>query len=546
MLAERVYLPWTDMIAAMRAARLPLYSLETRHPLAAFDILGFTLPYELLYTNVLEMLDLAGLPLRAADRDERYPLVVAGGHATFNPEPMADFVDAFAIGDGEELVVELVRAYADVKDEPREHQLRALAAVPGLYVPRLYRVEYRADGAVARIEKALPEAALPVRRRIVAELPPAPTRLVVPTIDVAHNRGTIEIQRGCTRGCRFCQAGFTMRPVRERPLEQVLKAVEEIVRCTGFEEIGLLSLSSSDYSQIGPLVSAIVERFREQHVSVSLPALRADSFSVGLADALGEGRHSGFTFAPEAATERLRTIINKPIPTEQVLEVAREVLERGWRTLKLYFMIGLPGETLEDVRAIAQLARAVRDVGRRSHGRRAQVNVSVNTFVPKPHTPLQWLPMAPEAEVSEKQALLRRELNRQGFKLDLGDRLAVLLEAVFARGDRRLGAVIEHAWRNGARFDAWDEQRQPSAWMAAFTTCGLDPAFYAYRERTLDEVLPWDVIDVGVSRRFLVAEVQRSRQPALLADCRERCHACGILDAFGGLWAEGWCCPQPR
>ncbi len=544
-LAERAYLPWLDMSAALRAAHLPLFSLETRHPLAAFDILGITLPYELLYTNVLEMLDLAGLPLRAAERDERHPLVVAGGHAAFNPEPMADFVDVFAIGDGEELAVELVRAFQAVRGEPRERQLRALAAIPGLYVPRFYRVEYRPDGTVARIEKTVPEATLPVQRRIVAVLPPPPTRLLVPNVDVAHNRGTIEIQRGCTRGCRFCQAGFTTRPVRERPLEQVLQAVEEIVRATGFEEIGLLSLSSSDYSQIGPLVSAIVARFRERHVSVSLPALRADSFSVRLAEAIAQGRHSGFTFAPEAATERLRTVINKPIPTEQVLEVAREVLERGWRTLKLYFMIGLPGETLEDVQAIAQLARAVRDLGRKSHGRRAQVNVSVNTFVPKPHTPLQWLPMADEAEVSEKQALLRRELNRQGFKLDLGDRLAVLLEAVFARGDRRLGAVIEHAWRHGARFDAWDEQRQPSAWVGAFAACGLDPAFYAHRERPLDEVLPWDLIHVGVDRRFLVAEYRRSGRPALLADCRERCHACGILDSYAGLWAEGWCCPAP-
>lgn len=544
-LAERVFLPWVDMIAALRRAGLPLYSLETYRPLSQFDIIGFTLPYELIYTNVLEMLALAGLPVRAAERDQRHPLIIAGGHAAFNPEPMADFIDAFVIGDGEEVIVELARTYQQVKNEPREQQLRALASISGVYVPRFYRFHYRADGLIEAIEPCIPEAPLPVRRRIVGRLPPPPTRLLVPMVDVAHNRATIEIQRGCSRGCRFCQAGIVTRPVRERPITEILTAAEAILRNTGFEELGLLSLSSSDYSGIEELVQALVERFRDRHVALSLPALRADSFSVHLAEAVGQGRHSGFTFAPEAATEHLRAVINKPIETEQVLQVAREVVARGWRTLKLYFMIGLPGETAEDVQAIADIAHAVRAIGRAQHGRHAQIHLSVNTFVPKPHTPLQWSRLASEAEIAEKQALLRRHLGRPGFKLDLSAPLATLLEAVCARGDRRLGAVIERAWRQGARFDAWDEQRAPIAWWRAFTDSNLDPTFYAHRERDPDEKLPWDVIDVGVDRRFLLAEYRRSQEGGLLADCRTQCYACGISAAYAEMQTEQWRCALP-
>nr|HID13738.1 TIGR03960 family B12-binding radical SAM protein [Anaerolineae bacterium] len=436
-LAERAYMPWTDMLTAMRQVRIPLYSLESKRPLADFDIIGFSLPYEQLYTNLLEMLDLAGLPLRADERDERHPLIIAGGHATFNPEPVADFVDAFVIGDGEEVIVEVMRAYQETRGEPREAQLRALARIPGLYVPCFYDVRYNADGTVAAIEPNVPRARLPIVKRVVSVLPPPPTRLVVPAVDVAHNRATVEIQRGCTRGCRFCHAGMVTRPVRERPVKEVLEAIEAILRQTGFEEVGLLSLSSSDYSDIGELVQAIVERFGDAHLSISLPALRADSFSVTLAEAIARGRRTGFTFAPEAATEQLRAVINKPISTDQMLDVAREVFERGWRTIKLYFMIGLPGERMDDVQAIADLARAVRAVGRKVHGRRAQINVSVNTFVPKPHTPFQWVGLEPASSIREKQALLRRELRARGLKLDYSDLEVTLLEAVLARGDRR-------------------------------------------------------------------------------------------------------------
>jgi len=544
-LAERVYMPWVDMLAAMRAASIPLYSLESRRPLAEFDLIGFSLPSEQLYTNLLEMLDLAGLPVRAEERDEHHPLVVAGGHATYNPEPMADFVDVFVIGDGEEVVAELVRACEHVRGESREAQLQALACIPGVYIPRFYDVSYGEEGTVAAIEPNLPAAQFPVLKRAVPVLPPPPTRLIVPNVDVSHNRATVEIQRGCTRGCRFCHAGMVVRPVRERPVEEVVEAIEAILPQTGFEEVGLLSLSSSDYSDIGRLAQAIVERFGDAHLSISLPALRADSFSITLAEAIAQGRHTGFTFAPEAATERLRSVINKPIGTAQLLDVAREVFERGWRTIKLYFLIGLPGERMEDVQAIVDLSRAVLAQGRKVHGRKAQVNVSVNTFVPKPHTPFQWLGLEPADSTREKQALLRRGLRSRGLKLSYGDAEENLLEATLARGDRRLGPVIQRAWELGARFDAWGEQRDPDAWRRAFDEVGLDPGFYAYWGRQPEEMVPWDVVSTGVRKEFLLREYRRSQREDVLADCRDRCHACGILAAFGDDWSQEWRCPQP-
>jgi radical SAM family uncharacterized protein len=551
-LAERVYAPWVDMEAAMRAAGLPLFSLESRRPVTEFDLLGFSLPYEQLYTNLLNMLDLAGLPLLAEERGEGHPLVIAGGGATFNPEPMAAFVDAFALGEGEELVLDITDAVREARrrGSSREALLRQLARIPGLYVPRFYQVAYHVAGTVAGVTPTVPEAQVPVRKRIVATLPPAVTRPIVPYIDTVHNRAAVEIQRGCTRGCRFCHAGMVYRPVRERPVDEVLAAVDEIVASTGFEEIALLSLSSSDYRCIEELVGALVARHSDRHLSISLPSLRIESVSVELMDQLqATGRHSSFTFAPEAATERLRGVINKPIDDEALLAVAEEVFSRGWKTLKLYFMIGHPTQTLDDVAAIVDLALAARTVGRRVMGRKAQVNVSVSTLVPKPHTPFQWVPLASEADVRAQQDYLRENLRGPGLKLNWNSYQETLLEAVLARGDRRLGEAIHRAWQLGARFDAWSDQFKVEAWRQAFRETGLEVGFYTRRSRpaTVDEVLPWDHIDAGVSKSYLARDYAASLRRETRLDCREQCYACGILTAFGaeraGLAAEAWGCP---
>jgi len=553
MLAERVYAPWPDMQAALRDADLPLYGLESKHPLREFDLIGVSLPYETLYTNTLSILDLGGVPLRASDRNSADPIVIAGGHATFNPEPMSEFIDAFVIGEGEEAILDVARVLLGWKrtDQPREALLRRLADLAGVYVPSLYRVGYAQDGTVEWIEPTAREARLPVLKRIVPQLPPPLTRFIVPYVDITHDRIPIEIQRGCTRGCRFCQAGMITRPVRERPVAEVVDAIELGLSQTGYQEVGLLSLSSSDYGEILNLVREVKSRFAGRHLNINLPSLRIDSFSVELMDLLqGEATRSGFTLAPEAATERMREIINKSVSTGQVLVTAREIYRRGWHLIKLYFMIGHPSETLEDVQAIADLSRAVLAEGRSIMGKRASVHAGVSTFIPKPHTPFQWVPCDSLESIRAKQALLKRELRGPGLKLSWTEPEETLLEAWLSRGDRRMGEVILEAWRNGARFDAWQEHFNPEAWNRAFATAGLDPAFYTHRERPTDEVLPWDVIDAGVRKSFLAQDYRWSLQARTREDCRVRCFACGILPKFAALRREhpgdAWECPEVR
>ncbi|MFZ2487237.1 MAG: TIGR03960 family B12-binding radical SAM protein [Anaerolineae bacterium] len=563
MLAERVYAPWVDMETAMRAASIPLFSLETRHALADFDIIGFSLPYEQLYTNVLSMLDLAGLPLLAAERNADHPLILAGGSGCYNPEPMHAFFDAMVIGEGEEVIFEVIAAYAEWKQEtniPRDKETRAggqgnryslwqrLARIRGVYVPHLYAVSYHEDGTVAQVEP-LDAAAPPVIfKRILPTMPPPLTNFIVPFIDTVHNRAAIEIQRGCTRGCRFCQAGMIFRPVRERPVQEVLDAVDKIIAATGYEEIGLLSLSSSDYSGVAELVEAIMTRHGDKKLSVGLPSLRIESFSVDLMEQLARGRRrSGFTFAPEAATDRLRDVINKPIATDDLLRTAEEVFSRGWTSIKLYFMIGHPTQGMEDVDAIADLAHAVMKIGRRHIGGKAKVRVGVSTLVPKPHTPFQWVPVEDVATLEAQITRLQQRIRGKGFEFSWNDPMDTLVEAFLTRGDRRLSAVILRAWQLGARFDAWQERRRFDAWLQAFAELGLDPDWYARRERKIDEVLPWEHIGTGVTKEFLTLDYLNSLKGAVVDDCREHCYSCGILGLFKhdrrNVPDDAWGCP---
>jgi radical SAM family uncharacterized protein len=550
-LAERVYSPWSDMESAMRQGGVPLYTLESHRSLADFDLIGFSLPYETLYTNTLNMLDMAGIPLSRLERNGNHPILIAGGHTTFNPEPMSDFIDAFVIGEGEEVILEIIELLREYKSGSiqRSELFLALAKVWGIYLPSLYQAHQASDGTLSHVETLDPVASLPVIKRIVPKLPPAPTDFIVPFIDVTHNRIPIEIMRGCTRGCRFCQAGMITRPVRERPVEEILDAIERSLSRTGFDEVGLLSLSSSDYDEILDLVRQVRDRFQDQHLNISLPSLRIESFSVELMDVLLDtSRRGGFTLAPEAATERMRTIINKFVTTDQVLKTTREIYSRGWHTIKLYFMIGHPAETIEDVKAIAQLCKAVLAQGREQIGMRAKVHAGVSTFVPKPQTPFQWVPCDTIEQIEEKQAILRKELRGKGLKLNWTDPRETMLEAWLSRGDRRMGQVILKAWELGARFDAWKEHFKFDIWMEAFDSLGLNPDFYTHRERPIDEPLPWDHINAGVRKEFLTEDYLWSLENRTRVDCRERCFACGILPKFADLRRQNpgdvWECPE--
>ncbi|MDR3574799.1 MAG: TIGR03960 family B12-binding radical SAM protein [Anaerolineaceae bacterium] len=549
-LAERAYSPWLDMEEIMRQAEIPLYSLESKHAIANFDIVGFSLPYETLYTNALNLLDLAKIPVFSNQRTEQSPLIIAGGHACYNPEPMAAFIDAFVVGEGEEVIHDIVDVFQIWKkqESPRSDLLKSLSKIGGVYVPVLYSPKYQEDGTISAIDKLVEDAPYPIRKRIVAKLPPPPTHFLVPTIDVVQNRISVEIMRGCTRGCRFCHAGMINRPVRERSPHEIVEAIQQSLDNTGFEEIALLSLSSSDYSQIMELIPEVSQRFAGQHVSVSLPSLRIDSFSVDLMEQLKNNRQGGFTLAPEAATERMRNIINKPISTQQLLETARAIYSRGWQTIKLYFMIGHPSETLEDVHAIADLCKAVIVEGRKVIGKRASLHVGVSTFVPKPHTPFQWVACDTKDQIVAKQQLLKKELAGPGMKYNWTDPDESLLEAWLSRGDRRMGEVILQAWKLGAKFDAWQDQFNLNAWQAAFTTVGIDPDFYTYRQRQTDEIFPWDHIAPGVRKTYLAKEYKRSMSGKLQPDCREQCYACGVLPNYAYLRRKypgvGWKCPD--
>jgi radical SAM family uncharacterized protein len=525
-LAERAFAPWPDMEKLMRAEGIPLFSLETRHPLKDFDIIGFSLGYELTYTNVLNMLDLAGIPVLASERDGSHPLIIAGGSCVLNPEPVSDFFDLFVVGDGEEAALELLDGFRKNRAMDKSQLLLKLAAIPGIYVPSLYSVEYNSDGTVKNIKPETPGVPSTIRKRIVGKLPPPVTKPVVPFIEVIHDRGAVEIQRGCSHGCRFCQAGIIYRPLRERPQSEIIQAVDEIIANCGYDEVSLVSLSSGDYPGIEELVTSLTRK--HPGLSLALPSLYIDSVSMELMESLPSQKKTGLTFAPEAGSETLRHGINKNITEEELLRTALLAFEKNWTGIKLYFMLGLPGETMDDIREIINLIEKVRLEGRKAR-KTPQIRVTLSTFVPKPHTPFQWVAQDSEENLNAKHEVLRDGLKRKGVKFSWQNPETSLLEACLSRGDRRMGKVIYNAWKLGSTFDSWGEHFKYENWRKAFAEAGLDPEFYARRQRPLDEVLPWSHIDIGVTPEFLKREYQRSLEQQTTCDCRtEACNMCGL------------------
>jgi radical SAM family uncharacterized protein/radical SAM-linked protein len=530
--AERVYAPWPDMEDLLRGAARPLATLESSTPLASSDILGFTLQHELSYTNILNMLQLSGIPLLAEERKTGYPLVLGGGPCALNPEPLADFFDAFLLGDGEEAIIEIAAAYRSWKAEnrPKRELLERLSLIDGVYIPSFFDVRYEENGCIAEI---IPwrNGYERVKRRIAADLEkaPYPTRPVIPFLKTVHDRVSMEIARGCTCGCRFCQAGYIYRPVRERTPEQILETIDSTLKNSGYDEISLLSLSTADYGCIAPLLRSLMERYTKERVAVSLPSLRVGTITREMVDEIKKVRKTGFTLAPEAGSERLRRVINKGITEEDLLRNAFEIYSSGWRLIKLYFMIGLPSETMEDVAGIVELSARVKREGKRAGGG-GDVNVSVGSFVPKPHTPFQWEEQIKYEDILEKQHFLRGELKKKRLNFKWQDAPLSVLEGVFARGDRRLGAVLVKARELGCRFDSWGEHFDFGKWRDAFASAGIDPLFY-HRARGFDEILPWDHLDSGVTKKFLYHEWEKSRSGERTEDCRSgKCSDCGVCD----------------
>jgi len=538
---ERVFAPWTDMEEEMRKNNIPLYGLESLEPIKDFDLIGFTLQYELSYTNVLNMLDLAQLPIKAADRKELTPIVIAGGSCVCNPEPMSEFIDIFLPGEGEEVTNDLIDLLKEHKKKgsDKETFIREAVKIKGVYAPSLYDVTYNADGTVKEI-KAKDGAPEKVEKRIVKDLDSMyfPDKFVVPAIEVVHDRTTAEIFRGCIRGCRFCQAGFLYRPIREKSPEVVNQQCLALTESTGYDEISLCSLSTSDYTGLPSLLEKLLSWTTDDRINLSLPSLRIDNFSDDLMEKLLEVRRSGLTFAPEAGTQRLRDVINKNITEEEVLSTAKKAFSGGWTAVKLYFMLGLPTETPEDVKGIAELAQKVVNEfynnPEKPKGKSVSVSVSAASFVPKPFTPFQWEAQATPEELKEKQEYLLESTTTKKVRVSFHKTPTSLMEAVLARGDRRIASVIETAWKKGCKFDSWDDQFDFDKWVEAFDENGLQTDFYANRKRSFDEVLPWDHMDYGISKSFLIKENERAYQSQTTPHCREKCAGCGTNKLNGG------------
>ena len=548
---ERVYSPWMDLDPIMREQKIPLFAVESQDPIKKFDFLGITIQYEMCYTNILQVLELSQIPLHAEDRTEEDPIVIGGGPCTYNPEPIAPFFDLFYMGEGEVVYYDLIDRYKEIKARggSRQEFLEMAAQIPGIYVPAFYDVSYKEDGTIEAMTPNNPHAPQTVSKQLVMDMSDTwyPEKPVVPYLRATQDRVVLEIMRGCIRGCRFCQAGMVYRPVRERSLEELKRLARTMLKSTGHEEISLSSLSSSDYTKLEGIVNFLIDEFDGKGVNVSLPSLRIDAFSLDVMSKVQDVKKSSLTFAPEAGSQRLRNVINKGLTEENILNGSAEAFKGGWNRVKLYFMLGLPTETVEDMQGIAELSEKVAEVyydtvpKEQRHGK-VQVTASTSFFVPKPFTPFQWAPMCTKEQFLERASIvnhrMKEMLNKKSLRYNWHEADVTVLEGVLARGDRKVAAVIEEAYRQGAIYDYWSEYFNNDIWMKAFETCGVDIDFYTTRERSLDEVFPWDFIDAGVTKDFLKREWANAQAETVTPNCRMRCSGCGVRKYGGGVCFE--------
>ena len=533
---ERVFAPWPDMEEQMRNNNIPLFALETKDSLDQFDMLGFTLQYEMSYTNVLNMLDMSGIPIRASERGEDDPIIMAGGPCAYNPEPLYDIIDFFEIGEGEEMMNDVLEVYKKYKGKGKKKEfLREISKIQGIYVPSLYDVTYNEDGTIKEFVPKYDDVPKTVKKRIINNFTKVefPKDIIVPYTEIVHDRIVLELFRGCTNGCRFCQAGMIYRPVREKTRQDLLELASELVKNTGYEEISLSSLSTCDYSDIKGLVHDLMKENEDKRVGVALPSIRVDAFSVDLLKDIQKVRKTGLTFAPEAGSQRMRDIINKGLTEEKILDAATSAFEAGWKTLKLYFMVGLPYEELDDCRGIGELAEKIvyryKSVPKsKGDNKGLRLTVSTSILVPKPFTPFQWAPMARIEDVNEKINAVKDSIKSKCIVYNYHEQKTSVMESVFARGDRRLCDVLVKAFEKGARFDGWGQYFRYDIWQEALKECNLDVDFYAYRERSYDEILPWDFIDIGVNRKYLEIENEKAKKAILTQNCRKGCTGCGV------------------